>query len=307
MKSISRRVLLKETASAAGALALGVSAPELLAEERAHKTKVVIVTCPEVIERDRPVNGGALRKMVEKGITELAGKRDVTAAWKSFIRPTDSVALADAGTWLLNVPEVVVEVMRGVVSAAPSAAKFTYCAYDAQHPDWLAQVRSGLQEGAIPPTVMDGNVYTFRPSKFHQNPFTALVMTPTLKSHTIAGVSGVIKHYATMCKEGPAPHHPNAMETAGSVIVPQFGHMRPLIIVDALRFGETTRGPQFYQKSLIFGTDPVAVDVVALDVYLRNCKTHGDLPPEHHRILADTRYKAGTSDRAKIAVREVKV
>ena len=68
------------------------------------------------------------------------------------------------------------------------------------------------------------------------------------------GVSGIIKHFVTMSKGGPSPHHANAMETAGSVIVPEFGYMKQLYIVDALRFGETTRGPQYYQKSLLFGT-----------------------------------------------------
>ena len=83
--------------------------------------------------------------------------------------------------------------------------------------------------------------------------------------------------------------------------------MKQLYVVDALRFGETTRGPQYFQKSLIFGTDPVATDMIALEVFLRSCKTFGELPPDHHRTLADTRYQAGISDRTKIDVVEFKV
>jgi hypothetical protein len=214
--------------------------------------------------------------------------------------------MVDAGTWLLNVPQVVVEVMKGIMMASPRSVKFTYCSLDERHPRWMNAVRAGLKRALIPLEVMDGRVYTF-PGRFHQHPFTMVVMTPTLKSHTIAGVSGVVKHYATMSKVHVQHYHPNAMETAGSVLASEFGHMRHLIIVDALRFGETTRGPQFYRKSLILGTDPVAVDVVALQVYLRHCRTYGNIPPDRHRILADTRYHAGISDPKRIEVKELKV
>ena len=302
MTDMNRRNFLRGTAASVVAAGL----PKALLAEPAHKTRVVIVTCPDVIDKDKPAVAGAVRHMMETGITRLAGKRDVAAAWKSFIKPGDNVAVADAGTWLLNVPEVLVEVMRGVTLAAPSATKLTYCALDEAHTDFMGKLKDGLKEASVSPEVMDGSIYTIR-SKYHQQQFNSLIMCPTLKSHSIAGVSGIIKHFATMSKGGPAPHHANAMETAGSVIVPEFGHMKQLYIVDALRFGETTRGPQYYQKSLIFGTDPVATDMIALEVFLRSCKTYGELPPDHHRTLADTRYSAGISDRSRIEVIELKV
>ncbi|HIE26206.1 TPA: DUF362 domain-containing protein [Candidatus Poribacteria bacterium] len=306
--SESRREFLKRTALAVGGATLGMSLPSLrfaggqaLAEsEEEKKTEVVVVTSSEVIDKDKPLNTEALRRMMEKGITELAGKSDVAKAWQTFIKASDNVVLADAGTWLANPPEVVVEVMRGIKLASPK--KMTLAHYSGLPKSWVDAVRGGLKEAEIPQEVMDNQIYRI-PARFPTMPFTSLVMTPTLKSHRIAGVSGVVKHYATMCKEGPAPHHPNGMETAGSVIVPQFGYMSHLIIVDALRFGEETRGPQFFQKSLIFGTDPVAADVVALDIYLKNCKTSREIPPERHRQLADTRYHAGISDMSRIEVR----
>ncbi len=299
---MNRRQFVSGTA-AAGLLAV---MPEQLLAASDKKTKVVVVTCPDALDKDKPVNADAVRKMMELGVTRLAGTRDLTRAWKTFVKPSDNVAVADAGTWLLNVPEVLVEIMRGVKLAAPSAMKLTYCALDAGHTDFMGALKEGLKGATIPEEVMDGSIYTIR-SKYHQQSFTNLIMSPTLKSHSIAGVSGIVKHFATMSKGGPAPHHANAMETAGSVIVPEFGHMKQLYVVDALRFGETTRGPQFWQKSLIFGTDPVATDVIALEVFLRNCKTFGELPPDHHRNLADTRYAAGISDRSKIELIELRV
>jgi hypothetical protein len=304
MRQISRRRLLGSAVAAAGAIGCGAWAAE--AGRKTGRAKVVVVTCPDVIDKDKPLNAPALRRMMDAGITALAGKRDVKEAWKSFIRPGDNVALADSGTWLNNVPEVVVETMRGITMASPKAVTLTYCALDEMKPEFLSQLRDGLKRQGISPGLMDGSVYTIK-SNYHKRNYTSLVMTPTVKRHSIAGVGGVVKHYSTMSKDGPAPHHPNAMETAGSVIVPEFGHMSHLVIVDALRFGDLTKGPMFWQKSLIFGTDPVATDVIALEVYLRNCKPYENLPPERHRILADTRYHAGISDRARIDVTDIRV
>jgi len=303
---LSRREFLRRAAQVGSGAVLGRTLLDAPGEAQEPATKVVIVTCDEVMSDERSVNMDALRRMMERGITELAGKRDVKAAWQTFIRPSDQVALVDSGTWLLNVPQVVVEAARGIHLASPQGMKLTYCALDERHPQWLQAVREGLRRATLPPEIMDGTVYTI-PARFHTQPFTLIVMTPTLKSHTIAGVSGVVKHYATMSKVHVQNYHPNAMETAGAALANEFRHVRHLIIVDALRFGYTTKGPQFYQKSLIFGTDPVATDVVALEVFLRNCRTYGDIPPDRHRILADTRYKAGISDRRRIEVKEVKV
>lgn len=299
---VSRREFLKRSAFVAGSAALA-GAPLQAAEETAsspeEKTQVVVVTAPQVIDHHQPVNVELLRKMLSQGICALAGKDNAAAAWKVFIRPTDAVCVNEAGTWLANVPEVLAEVMQGVMQASPRAVKLVY--YGHQSAEWVATMRKLLQERGIPPEVMDGSLI----SRISTEPFTTLVMVPTLKSHTVSGVSGVVKHFATISKEGPAPHHPDAMHTAGSVIVPQFGHLRKLIIVDALRFGETTKGPSYYHKSLVLGTDPVAVDTIALDLFLENCKPHGTLPPRYHIEAADKEFHAGTSDRNKIEVQKL--
>jgi hypothetical protein len=213
---LSRREFIKRSAVAAGYATLGGS--ELLKSGfvamEDEKTRVVVVTCPEVMAPDKPVDLAALRRMVERGVTELAGKQEVLEAWKTFITPSDAVVLNDAGNWLANVPEVVLEVMNGIIGASPKSAKLAY--FSRQSRGWIKSIKAGLAERGIPEDVMDSDLCQRIPLE----PFTVLVMTPTLKSHTIAGVSGVVKHFATLCKEGPAPHHPDAMRTAGSVIVP---------------------------------------------------------------------------------------
>jgi hypothetical protein len=301
---VSRREFFKRSAFVAGSAALA-GAPLSGAEESQapaeEKVRVVVVTSPRVIDRDQPVQEDVLREMLKQGLCALTGKNEAAAAWKVFIRPTDAVCVNEAGTWLANVPEVLAEVVQGVAQAFPRSLKLAY--YGHQSAEWVATMKQLLQARGISPTVMDGSLI----SRLSTEPFTVLVMVPTLKSHTVSGVSGVVKHFATLSQEGPAPHHPDAMHTAGSVIVPQFGHLRKLIIVDALRFGETTKGPSYYQKSLIFGTDPVAVDTIALDLFLEHCKPHGTLPPRYHIEAADKEFHAGTSDRNKIEVQRLTV
>ncbi|MBI2301858.1 MAG: DUF362 domain-containing protein [Armatimonadetes bacterium] len=300
LDDLRRRDFLRGVA-VAGAGLLG---RRVLADD--PRAKVVIVTCADSIKENDQADSGAVRRMMEKGICALAGVSDVEGAWKRFIRPGDRVALVDSGTWLNNVPEVVVEAMRGIRLASPQTASLTYCFHDDKKPDWMAQLRSGLQAASLPGEVLRGGVYTI-PGKFHEQDFTTIVMTPTLKSHSICGVSGVIKHYATMSKQHVSVFHPNAMETCGMALGEEFNQHRHLVIVDALRFGKMTAGPQFYQKSLIFGTDPVATDVVALEVFLKNCTTGNQLPPDRHRTLAGTQYHAGISDRARIDLTELTV
>lgn len=291
-------------AGSAGVVAAGLAAEQASASGR--RAKVVVVTGANVIDRDKPVDRAVLRRMMDRGIMELSGKRTAVEGWKTYVRPTDSVALVDSGTWLLNVPEVVCEIARGIKQAGPRAMKLTYCALAERNAAYLGALRAGLPVAGVDADVMDGTTYTI-PGKFSERDFTLIVNTPTLKSHTICGVSGVVKHYATMSKTHVRNYHGDSMASAGAALRDEFMGLRHLIIVDALRLGKVTEGPQFYQKSLIFGTDPVATDVIALEVFLRNCETHGRIPPEKHRQLAGTQYGAGIADRARIDVEEVRV
>jgi len=201
------------------------------------------------------------------------------------------------------VPEVLLGVMSAAAQASPKTLKLACYSRRPQEQDWVKTIKAGLKELGIPASAMDTSLI----SRISTEPFTVLIMVPTLKSHEVAGVSGVIKHFATISKEGPQGHHPNAMKTAGSVIVPQFGHLRKLIIVDALRFYRTLEGEHYFQKSLIFGTDPVATDTIALDLFLKHCIALSKIPPRLHIEAADKEYKAGTCDRAKIEVRTVEL
>jgi len=298
-RETSRRTFLTQAASAAAA---SIALPAMAQ----GRTKVVVVTCTGAIKENDAADSGAIRKMMDKGITTLAGKSDVKAAWSTYARPGDNVALVDSGTWLLNVPAVPAEVARGLKLASPKGLTFTYCKLAERKSDYMNSLRSELSRVGVPRETMRGDIYTI-PGSFHQHGFNLIVMTPTLKNHSIAGVSGVVKHYATMSKTHVRNYHANGMETAGQVLRDEFKNHRHLVIVDGLRWGAMQSGPAYYQKALLFGTDPVAVDMVALQMFLEHLETGKNIPPDRHRILAGTRYGAGISDLKRIDVVKVKV
>ena len=139
-------------------------------------------------------------------------------------------------------------------------------------------------------------------------PMDALVTTPTVKHHDIAGVSGTLKLYASFSQSGPWNYHGElpthvgsydgaiggGMGACGWVPANDFKAVRKLHVVDMIRVGTSSRGwtcfPDgwIYTKTLVFSTDPVAADRVAIDLYLKVGKAPGRLDPLYHVTRADT-------------------
>lgn len=309
-----RREFLKRSALiAAGAVLAEKFAKwsEIAASVAEEKSKVVVVTSDAVIREGQAANASVVEKMLERGICELAGKSNPVEAWKNFLKPTDVVGIADAGKHLENVPEVVAAVLKGIASAGVASMKLGYFDYGDRRA-WLGEVSKGLKPAGISEDVFQGGIYKI-PARFAVEPYTVVMQIPTVKPNIMSGVAGVIKHFATMAKRGPAVYHPDGMVTAGSVINDDFAGKHRLVIVDALKFAVTQRPHRppdalHYQKSLILSTDAVAADAVALDLFLKaGCKPFGDVPPRWHIEAADKVYHAGVSDLARIEVRQVRV
>src|SRR5579871_5621244 len=110
--TLGRRDFVRRSALAAGALAASTWVDAWAGE--APKAKVVVVTTKA------PLGPGAspplelVEKMVETGITTLAGKSDPMQAWETFVRRTDTVCLPTAGGQLENVPEVNIAVYQAL-------------------------------------------------------------------------------------------------------------------------------------------------------------------------------------------------
>lgn len=321
--SLPRREFLKWSALTAVSVVIAgkfIRWNEIEAFAAEEKSKVVVVRSDLAISEDGSANAAVVEKMLERGISELAGKSDAKKAWRTFFNPSDSVATCDAGFHLQNVPEVTVATLKGLAFAGVADMKLGshYVTLSQQRPSlenkaapWISAVKEGLKAAGISEDVIDPVLYNI-PARYAVEPFDALLVVATLKPHYISGVSGVVKHFATLSKKGPKEYHPDAMVTAGSVLQTDFSNHRKLVVVDALRFAKRFAPSRlrtedlYYAKALILSTDPVAADTVALDMFLKaGCKPHGEIPPRVHIEAADKRYHAGVSDLSKIEIQRV--
>jgi hypothetical protein len=312
----SIRITRREMITRVGAAAALVGAPGLAAAGGVPKARVVVVTAREAMGRENtPL--ALIEQMVEKGITTLAGKRDPTAAWTTFIRKTDHMCMAVASGQLENVPEVDVAVLKALTSigidkitvgtARPSKA-------------WRDALTTNLRDRQ--PELITDKLFGIA-----NLPMDSLLVTPTIKHHEIAGISGTLKLYAAFSKRGPWNYHGNepihaaswdgkiggGMGACGWVPPNDFGQARKLHILDMIRVGTTSRFwtayPEgwVYTKSIVLSTDPVAADRVAFDMYLKVGQAAGRIDPLYHVERADTEYHAGISDLSRIDIQRVMV
>lgn len=310
---ITRREALVGAAVATGAALL----PEAVEAERAAKARVVVVTTGAEISQGKPAPLALIERMLEKGVTTLAGKSDPKQAWTQFVRPTDRVCLPTAGGQMESVPEVNAAVIRAL--ARVGVEKMTIGTHRMSG-EWRTRLMSAM-DGQMPEMI------TNKLFGIANLPMEALVVTPTIKHHDIAGISGTTKLYACFSKLGPwnyhgetpkqDPHWDGAagggMGACGWVPANDFKAQRKLHVVDMIRVGSTSRGwtafPDgwIYTRALVLSTDPVAADRVAFDMYLKVAKPSGKIDPLYHLERAESEYKAGVADLARIDVRRVSV
>ncbi len=308
---ITRRELVQ------GAAASGLMALPAVAHAAGSKTKVVVVTTSAAVSPDKPSTLALIEQMVEKGITTLAGKRDPLQAWATFVRRTDRVCLPTAGGQLENVPEVNIAVYRAL--ARLGVAGMTV-GTNRMSRAWHERVTEAMQ-GRLPEMI------TNKLFGIANLPMEALVVTPTIKHHDIAGISGTTKLYACFSKLGPWNYHGDTprnethwdgvsgggMGACGWVPANDFKEQRKLHIVDMIRVGGTSRGftafPEgwIYTKSLVLSVDPIAADRVAFEIYLKVARASGRIDPLYHLERAESEYKAGVADLSRIDVQRVAV
>lgn len=233
-----------------------------------------------------------------------------------FVRPTDHVCLPTAGGMMENVPEVNAAVIRAL--ARVGVEKMTVGTHR-MSAEWSARLTAAM-DGQMPEMI------TNKLFGIANLPMDVLVVTPTVKHHNIAGISGATKLYACFSKAGPWNYHgeiprndpkwdgsTSGMGACGWVPANDFKTQRKLHVVDMIRVGTSSRaGTAFpdgwiYTRSLVLSVDPVAADRVAFDMYLKVAKPYDKIDPIYHLERAESEYKAGIADLARIDVRRVTV
>jgi hypothetical protein len=280
MPSFTRRDFLRGTAAGALGASLGLNALEttFAAEPGEARTTVVLIRDEAAVGTGNKPNAEVVESMLDKAVCRLAGKDTPAEAWKTYLRPDDTVGIKTTVYMISTSNEAV------------------------------AAVRAGARKAGVP----DGKILAgdrgASPGK--AKPVTALINVPSLKAHHMSGIGCAIKNYIVYHAK-PASMHPDSCAQLGAAWqVPAVKDKTRLIVVDAL-LPMFDKGPQVTPKyrwpyaGLVVGTDPVAVDTVCLRIIqARRDAYKGEpwpvTPPPKSIAVADAKYHLGTSDPAKI-------
>jgi hypothetical protein len=279
--SVTRRDFMRGTVGAA--LGVGVAC-RTAAEPRSAGgalSNVVVVRDASVMNAERAIDESVLRRMLGDLVMRATGRPTATEAWRSLVKPQDTVGLVTTGH--LN----------------PT------------HAELVESVRSAVSGAGVPAD----RVRMAQGSPEAVKPCTALISLPGLKAHWLTGIGTVFKHYI-MYSGRPADYHTTDSAKLGEIwLLPHVKNKTRIIIVDALR-PLCDKGPQpdprymWDYKGLIGGVDPVAVETVGLKIITEKRQAlRGEpwplSPPPLCVAAADEKYGLGNSRWEKIAVSRI--
>lgn len=280
--TITRRDLLKGAAYTTIGAAMGLGPLRVIAETAGKPAAtVIIVRSKNVLDKDGNVNKALLDRMLDAGMTRLSGNKTVGEAWKAYFKPSDAVGIKMSKQMTVTHVELTDAITKRLASIGVTKSEV-----------WDRDARK--PEG-----------------------FTALVNVPGLKTHWLSGIAAAIKNYAG-CHPKPSQYHGDSCADLAEMWEhPALKGKTRLVIIDALKVlynGGPQIDPRYLwdYKGLIFGTDPVAVDAVCLDIIQKKRNATQPpawviSPPPKHIEVADKKYHLGTSDLSRIKIVEVEV
>ena len=250
-------------------------------------------------EQSEKVDVLTVREMISQGMRKLTGDADTRDSWARLFQSSDVVGIkvnCSGAPGIMSTPEVVGEIVRnlGVLGVKPDQIwiyerfqnQVNSVHYDRYVPAgvniWTAEQNRGSIAGYDPGTYVDVNFFgeddtrsnLARPVTEH---FTKIINVPNMKDHGAAGVTGCLKNIAYGSFSNVARSHSGFKTNTYSFIgtlasVDPLRSRAVLAIMDGLR-GVWHGGPfspsrkfRFYPKQMMFGTDPVAMDRLMLDV-----------------------------------------
>jgi hypothetical protein len=273
---LTRRDLLKATAGAA----VAALAPEVLAQEKPKRAKVVLARHKEVLDARGKIHENVLMQMLDAAVTELVGVKNPVDAWKRLVKPNDLVGIKSNEWSPLPTPKEVEQA-----------------------------IRKRLMDAGVP----EGNIrIDDRGARSTLAPCTALINVRPLRTHWWSGIGGCIKNQI-MFSENPASYHPNACSSLAAVWdLPTVKGKTRLNILLALTPLFHGRGPHHWDpryvwqyKGLFVSYDPVAIDAMGLRLIQAKRRQHFgedvalETPPTHIRD-AEVKYGLGVSDPRRI-------
>jgi hypothetical protein len=275
--------------------------------------EVVTVKSDKCLSADgQQIKAEVVREMMERGMRELTGERHTIDAWRHFIRTDDIVGIkvnVVGRPWCISSHAVVAETVRNLMAVGLRPEQiYIYDRFRDQldEADYRPHVPEGVNFFAAehsnagessshydPHVYLEADLFGEDDTrsnlmKLVSERLTRIISIPNMKDHGATGVTGCLKNIAYGGYSNVArTHHHGLSHTYW--FVGTLASMEPvrsktvLQIMDGLR-GVWHAGPGartlkyvFFPKTLMFGTDPVAIDRLLLDVIDDERKRRGVL------------------------------
>jgi len=269
-------------------------------------------------------NDEVVREMMARGMRTLTGAGTTREAWQEFFTPSDLVGIkVNCGGYphCISAYEIVAETIRQLDGVGvPVSQIYIYerfqnqmdeCNYAAHVPEGVHSVaaeranRNVDNSGYDPATYLEADLFGEEDTRSNMmrlvsQKLTKIINIPNMKDHGATGVTGCLKNVAYGSFSNVARTHQKGKSHTYSV-VGTLAAMEPLRsrtvlqIMDGLRgvwhggpFARTTRYV-FYPRQIVFGTDPVSIDRLLLDIIEKERRAHGaisiwDRDPKSLRI-----------------------
>jgi hypothetical protein len=251
-----------------------------------------------------------VREMMARGMRTLTGAGTTREAWQKFFEPRDVVGIkVNCGGYphCISAYEIVAETIRQLTGVGvPVSQIYIYerfqnqmdeCDYAAHVPEGVHSVaaeranRNVDNSGYDPKTYLEADLFGEEDTRSSMmrlvsEQLTKIINIPNMKDHGATGVTGCLKNIAYGSFSNVARTHQRGKSHTYSV-VGTLAAMEPLRsrtvlqIMDGIRgvwhggpFARTTRYV-FYPRQIMFGTDPVSIDRLLLDIIEKERKSHG--------------------------------
>jgi hypothetical protein len=332
--------------------------------------RVVSVTSDKCVDPSTgAANDETVREMMARGMRSLTGAGTTPDAWRRFFAPSDIVGIkVNCGGYpfCVSAYEIVAEVVRQLTAiGVPLSQIYVYERFQNQldEVNYAPHLPQGVQivaaehanryvdnSGYDPATYLEADLFGEEDTRSNMmrlvsQRLTKIINIPNMKDHGATGVTGCLKNIAYGSFSNVARTHQRGKSHTYSVVgtlasIEPLRSRTVLQIMDGLRgvwhggpFARTTRYV-FYPRQIMFGTDPVAIDRLLLDIIEKERRAHGaisiwDRSPSSLKI-DDTRARdadpnvniiirepghveyastlgLGVHDRAKITVQDVTV
>lgn len=246
-------------------------------------------------------NDEVVREMMAQGMRTLTGAATTLEAWRRFFSPADIVGIkVNCGGYphAVSAYEIVAETVRRLGEVGiPASQVYVYERFQNQMDEvnYAPHLPAGVQIVAAeranrytdnsaydPDTYLEASLFSEEDTRSNMmrlvsQRLTKIINIPNMKDHGATGVTGCLKNVAygsfsnvARTHEGGKSHTYSFVGTLASI--EPLRSRTVLQIMDGLRgvwhggpFARTTKYV-FYPRTIMFGTDPVAIDRLLLDI-----------------------------------------